>query len=56
MKSNAAARRLFGMPHWRSNTQQMHFVANVHHATKTGKMVSAWVAMRTKSDSFFYFT
>ncbi|MDF3827506.1 MULTISPECIES: stationary-phase-induced ribosome-associated protein [unclassified Pseudocitrobacter] len=55
MKSNAAARRQLGMNHWRSNTQKMQFIANVHHAAKTGKMVSAWVAIRTKSDSFFYF-
>lgn len=54
MKSNAAARRLLGMSHWRSNTQQMELIKG-HFATKTGVHVTAWIALRTRSGSFFYF-
>lgn len=55
MKSNAVAKRILGMTHWRSNTQLMQFIPSVHHAKNTGKLVSAWVAIRTRSDSYFYF-
>ncbi|WP_181821195.1 stationary-phase-induced ribosome-associated protein [Citrobacter koseri] len=54
MKSNAAARRMLGMTHWRSNTQQMELIEG-HPSARTGKHVTAWVALRTRSGSFFYF-
>lgn len=53
MKSNAVARRILGMNHWRSNTQRMSLIDG-HTATKTGKVVTAWIALRTRSGDFFY--
>ncbi|EOD9037518.1 stationary-phase-induced ribosome-associated protein [Enterobacter soli] len=55
MKSNAAARRLLGMNHWRSNTQQMQYVS-WHVAARTGKPAPGWIAVRTRSSDFCYFT
>ncbi len=53
MKSNAAARRLLGMNHWRSNTQKMSLIDG-HTSPKTGKCVTAWIALRTRSGDYFY--
>lgn len=55
MKSNSAARRLLGMKHWRSNTQLMQYVS-WHVAAKTGKPAPGWIAVRTRSSDFCYFT
>ncbi|SAC07423.1 Uncharacterised protein [Enterobacter hormaechei] len=55
MKKNSAARRLLGMNHWRSNTQLMQFVS-WHVAAKTGKPAPEWIAVRTRSSDFCYFT
>lgn len=55
MKNNSAARRLLGMNHWRSNTQLMQYVSR-HVATKTGKASPSWIAVRTRSSDFCYFT
>lgn len=55
MKSNSAARRLFGMTHWRSNTQLMQYVP-WHVTAKTGKTAPGWIAVRTRSSDFCYFT
>ncbi|MEP8940505.1 hypothetical protein ABKU80_19905 [Enterobacter mori] len=55
MKSNAAARRLLGMNHWRRNTQHMQYVS-WHVATRTEKPAPSWIAVRTRSSDFCYFT
>ncbi|GKX40468.1 hypothetical protein SOASR014_42070 [Pectobacterium carotovorum subsp. carotovorum] len=44
---NSKARALFGMNHWRSNTQQVE----LRHTwfDKSGKRITAWVAIHTKT-------